>query len=111
MEVSSQDLCATKRFFSQLFNWIITDHGADYTSLTNEVFDGGFCRAHLSVSYRPALALVVFYIDNIEKTFTEVESAYGPILRQILYFRVVVGFTFLNLVQMSLLNGPVHSEW
>ncbi len=88
LEFSAVDLAATKQFFSEVFGWVFTDYGPDYSafSAAEAGLDGGFFRAPLSASTANGSALVVFYSIDLEQTQAEIEAAGGKLVKPIFAF-------------------------
>ncbi len=86
VEFPSQDIQATKDFFSQAFGWSFEDFGAEYSSFSNQGLDGGFFKAELSSSTDNGAALIVFYSQNLEETQAKIEKAKGIIVKPIFSF-------------------------
>ncbi len=88
LEFSAVDLAATKQFFSDVFGWVFTDYGPDYTafSAAEAGLDGGFFRAPLSASTANGSLLVVFYCRELKQVQTRVEAAGGEIIKPIFAF-------------------------
>ncbi|MEM6254726.1 MAG: VOC family protein [Cyanobacteria bacterium P01_D01_bin.156] len=86
VEWPARDLAATKAFFSQVFGWVFTDFGADYTAFSNQGLDGGFFKADLVSASSTGGALIVFYSQNLEATQTKIEQAGGTIVQPTFIF-------------------------
>lgn len=86
LEMPSQDLAATKTFFSSLFGWKFEDYGPDYIAFDDGRIGGGFLRTEGSWSETAACPLVVFYSEELEMTRAEVVRLGGTITRDIFPF-------------------------
>lgn len=83
LEFAAVDFDATKRFFTEVFGWVFTYYGEDYTAFDNQGVEGGFYRADLRSSFKQGGALVVFYSAELEQTQSKVASAGGHIVQPI----------------------------
>jgi len=86
VEFPSQDIQATKDFFSQAFGWSFQDFGPEYSAFSNQGIDGGFYKSELSSSTDNGAALIVLYSQDIEETQTKIEKAKGIIVKPIFSF-------------------------
>lgn len=86
VEIPSNNLVASKTFFSQVFNWSFKDYGPDYTAIENGGLDGGFFTAEQSANTTNGSALVVLYSDTLEHTQEAVLQAGGKINKAIFSF-------------------------
>ena len=86
VEYPSNNLPATKAFFTKAFNWIFTDYGPDYTAFSNEGLDGGFFKSSLRSSTANGGALLVFYSADLEATLAKVVGAGGNVTKPIFSF-------------------------
>ena len=86
VEFPSQNITATKSFFSQVFGWAFKDFGESYTAFSNQGINGGFYQADLSSSTSNGAALIVFYSEKIEETLQKIEKAKGKIVKPIFSF-------------------------
>jgi hypothetical protein len=86
VEFPSQDLAATKKFFTTVFGWSFTDFGPDYTAFTNAGLEGGFFKSDQTVSTDNGSALIVFYSKELEQTQEKIEAAGGSIIKPIFSF-------------------------
>jgi len=86
VELPSQDLEATKVFFSQVFDWKFKDYGSDYTAFSNQGLDGGFYRSDLTSDTTNGAALIVFYSKDLSATLNKIEQAGGHISKAIFEF-------------------------
>ncbi|GAM77993.1 glyoxalase family protein [Vibrio ishigakensis] len=46
VEFASENLDATKTFFTVVFGWEFVDYGPEYTAFSNQGLDGGFYKAN-----------------------------------------------------------------
>ncbi|MBU2707078.1 VOC family protein [Zooshikella marina] len=86
VEFPAQDLLKTKKFFSNVFDWVFEDYGPDYTAFSNQGLDGGFYRAELTSLTNHGAALLVFYSHDLEKTQSKIETYGGKITKPIFTF-------------------------
>jgi len=86
VEFPSQNIQATKDFFTQAFGWVFQDFGLEYAAFSNQGIDGGFYKAELSSCTEHGAALIVFYSHDIEQTQTKIEIAKGVIVKPIFSF-------------------------
>lgn len=86
VEFPSQDLPATKRFFSDAFGWTFEDYGPDYSAFTGECLDGGFFRSELAGRTENGSALLVFYSADLEDTLAKVVAAGAEIAKPVFSF-------------------------
>ena len=86
VEFPSQDLPATKRFFSDAFGWTFEDYGPDYSAFAGEGLDGGFFRSELAGRTENGSALLVFYSADLEDTLARVGAAGAVILKPVFSF-------------------------
>lgn len=86
LEFPSQNITATKVFFSQVFQWQFTDYGPDYTAFENAGISGGFFQSLLSSHTESGSALVVFYSENLTRTQQKIVDAKGKITKEIFSF-------------------------
>ena len=59
VEIPSDDLAATKAFFSTVFGMVFTDYGDDYTAFEGAGVTGGFFRSAVSARTDRGSALIV----------------------------------------------------
>ncbi|MEM6646210.1 MAG: VOC family protein [Bacteroidota bacterium] len=88
VEFPATDLDATKQFFAEVFEWIFTDYGPDYTSFgqASAGIDGGFFRSdQIAVTARGSV-LIVLYSTSLEDTLATIEAAGGSIVQPIFSF-------------------------
>lgn len=81
VEFPSNDLAATKVFFTAVFGWSFTDYGPEYTAFSNQGLDGGFFKSERVSSTTHGAALIVFYSETLEATQVKVEAAGGSIIK------------------------------
>lgn len=86
VEFPTANIQATKDFFSQVFNWLFQDFGAEYCAFSNQGIDGGFFQAEVVASVKNGSALIVFYSQNIEETQVKVKNENGIINKEIFSF-------------------------
>lgn len=86
LEFPARDLASTKIFFSDVFDWVFEDYGAEYTAFSNAGLEGGFFKSDLCASSKNGSALVVFYSAELEKTQKKIQQAGGKIVKAIFSF-------------------------
>jgi len=86
IELPAKNIEATKRFFTDIFNWSFEDFGPEYSAFSNAGIDGGFYKAEMSSSSSNGGALVVFYSEALEMTKAKIEKAGGAIVKNIFSF-------------------------
>jgi hypothetical protein len=86
VEFPCKDLSATKHFFSQVFKWVFTDYGPDYTAFSNEGLDGGFFKSDQVATTEKGGALLVFYSKDLESTLEKIAANGGEINKPIFPF-------------------------
>src|ERR1035441_1631437 len=67
VEMPSQNLAETKRFFSALFGWTFQDYGPDYAAFDDGRMTGGFFASEKTSNVESGAPLVVFYHRELEK--------------------------------------------
>lgn len=105
VEFPSKDLAATKRFFSEVFDWQFEDYGPEYMAIHNAGLDGGFFKSDQVVSTDKGSALVVIYSNELECTQAAVESAGGKVIKPIFSFPGGRRFHFSDP------NGNEYAVW
>lgn len=86
LEFPSQNLTATKAFFTAVFDWQFTDYGPEYSAFENAGISGGFYQSLLSSHSESGSALVVFYSENLERTQQKIKNAHGKIIKETFEF-------------------------
>ncbi|SHG76601.1 VOC family protein [Ferrimonas marina] len=88
LEFPSQDLAATKAFFSEVLDWQFTDYGPDYTAFAAKEagIDGGFYRSDTPARVATGSALVVLYTAQLEALQDRVIAAGGKVSTPIFAF-------------------------
>ena len=87
VEFSSKNLAATKRFFSQIFGWVFTDFGDDYTAFDSEAgLEGGFYNGDKANLCAQGGALMVFYSEDLERSKQKVIDGGAQVVRDIFAF-------------------------
>ena len=77
VELPAKDIEATKKFFTDIFNWSFEDYGPDYAAFSNAGLDGGFYKADVASSSANGGALVVFYSKELEVTQEKIAKGGG----------------------------------
>ncbi|MET0942810.1 MAG: VOC family protein [Mesorhizobium sp.] len=91
MPATGGTLDRVKAFYSAAFSWSFTDYGPTYAAFS-EGLDGGFDADREAV----AKPLPVLYSENLEDTFSAVESAGGRIVKPIFSFPGGRRFHFMD---------------
>jgi len=86
IEFHSQNLEATKAFFTKAFGWAFTDYGPDYCDFNGEGINGGFFRSDDMALASNGAPRVLFYSARLEDTQAAIEAANGVICREIQSF-------------------------
>lgn len=86
IELPASNIEASKKFFTQVFNWTFEDYGPQYTAFSDQGIDGGFYQSDQHSSSESGAALVIFYSNNLEKTRDEIKEAGGIINKPIFSF-------------------------
>jgi predicted enzyme related to lactoylglutathione lyase len=83
IEFPATDLSATKRFYQDVFGWVFTDYGPDYTSFADGRIAGGFTK---ETQAHPLGPLVVIYAEDLAAVQQKVQAANGKIVKPIFEF-------------------------
>ncbi len=83
VEFASQDLGASKAFFTKAFGWNFQDYGPTYAAMTNAGLDGGFQGDAAEASAAP---LVILKADDLEAAYAAVTTAGGVIVKPVFSF-------------------------
>ena len=86
VELPARDFDAVEHFYKNAFGWQFTDFGPEYRAFTDGVIDGGFYKADASSSTKRGAALVIVYVDDLEKTRASVLGSGGTMLKEIFSF-------------------------
>ncbi len=86
IELPARNIEATKAFFRQVFGWVFTDYGPDYSAFSDQGVDGGFYRSEQVSLSSQGGTLVVFYSESLEQTLEKIQSAGGVIIKPIFEF-------------------------
>ena len=78
VELTSNDLVATKEFYSIAFGWTFTDWGETYSAIDNAGLDGGFELGEP----KPGTILVILYSEDLIRSLHAVQSAGGKIVTE-----------------------------
>lgn len=81
IELPARDLSATKKFFTQVFEWTFSDYGQDYTCFHGAGIDGGIYRAGMSANVDNGNPLLVFYDQDLQAAMDRITQAGGNIKR------------------------------
>lgn len=96
VEFGTQDISATKQFFSDVFNWEFVDYGPDYVSFSDQGLDGGFFKSENVSSTETGGALLVFYSKDINATKAKVENSKGSVKQAVFDFPGGCRFHFVE---------------
>lgn len=105
VEIPSQDLEVTKKFFSSAFGWSFIDYGAEYVAIENAGLDGGFFKSDKAATTENGSVLVVLYSSELETTAEKVVSSGGKIIQDIFSFPGGRRFHFSDP------NGNEYAVW
>lgn len=86
VELPSNDLSATKKFFKNVFGWSFEDYGPEYTAFVDAGLEGGFFKSTKYSSTENGAALIIFYSKELEATQTKIQKAGGEIIKPIFSF-------------------------
>ena len=86
VEYPACNLASTKQFFSDVFGWVFTDYGPDYTAFNHQGIEGGFYKSNLQSNADQGAALIVFYSDDLGDTYQKITSNGGAIKTEIFDF-------------------------
>lgn len=86
VELPATNIEATKKFFSDAFNWSFVDYGSDYAAIQGAGLDGGFYRSELKATTANGSALVVLYSTELEQAQQQVEENGGTVIKPIFEF-------------------------
>ncbi|RRC96744.1 VOC family protein [Amphritea balenae] len=86
VEFGSNNLEATKAFFTTVFHWSFTDYGPDYIAFNNQGLEGGFFYSTQPARQENGSALLVFYSNKLELTQTKIEQNQGIICKAVFDF-------------------------
>ena len=96
LEFASNDLVATKAFFSELLNWRFEDYGPDYTAFTDDKINGGFFKSSSVATASQGAPLVVLYHSNLEEIKDLIIKLGGTIKLDIFSFPGGKRFQFIE---------------
>jgi predicted enzyme related to lactoylglutathione lyase len=87
LEYASENLPATKSFFSAAFEWLFTDYGPEYVAFKEPSgMDGGFYKSVSVAKSEQGAPLTVFYAKDLEAALDKVEQSGGKISKAIFSF-------------------------
>lgn len=86
LEIPSNNLEATKSFFSSVFNWQFTDYGPEYTAFVSDTMEGGFYLSNTTSLTSNGSCLIVFYSSDLESTELAVKHAGATIIQPVFEF-------------------------
>lgn len=93
VEFKAPDLERIKAFYSEVFGWVFTDYGPDYTAFAESGLDGGFERSDEPVANG---ALVILYHRDPEAVMGKIVTAGGRISKDLFPFPGGRRFHFLD---------------
>ena len=93
IEMYTNDMDRTKKFYNQCFQWQFTDYGPTYSSFENSGLAGGF---ELTDKQVVNGALVVLYHNDLEVIYKDVKNAGGSISKEIFSFPGGRRFHFMD---------------
>lgn len=105
IEIPSQDLEATKRFFADAFGWSFVDYGPEYVAIENAGLDGGFFKSDRVATTSKGSVLVVLYSTDLEASLERVKLSGGAIVQAIFPFPGGHRFHFTDP------NGNEYAVW
>ena len=80
LEYPAKDLEATKKFFTDVFGWVFTDYGPEYTAFAKSSgMDGGFYKSDKVSHSDNGACLTVFLSDDLEQTEQSIVNHGGKI--------------------------------
>lgn len=86
LEIPSTNLALTKRFFNQLFSWEFEDFGKEYTAFKDNNIEGGFFLSPKKMQTQQGSALIIFYSEDLDMTYSKVLKAGGTIVQETFSF-------------------------
>ena len=81
VEIPSNDLPATKGFFTELFGWAFVDYGPEYCSFNDGQLEGGFYQTETTASSERGSVLLIFYTEDLEAMEKQVKQAGGEVVK------------------------------
>ncbi|HCO54022.1 MAG TPA: hypothetical protein DIT93_03255 [Pelagibacterium sp.] len=78
IELDSENLGASRTFFTAAFGWRFTDYGPDYAGIEDAKLDGGISQAEGARK----LPLVILYTSDLDTAEAAVRAAGGEIVRE-----------------------------
>ena len=96
IELPAKNIEATKRFYTDVFEWTFIDYGSDYCAILNGGLDGGFYASDKNSSTHSGGVLVVIYSEQLEETQSRIIAAGGSIEKDIFVFPGGRRFHFLD---------------
>ena len=83
IEFRATNIEETKSFYTEVFGWVFTDYGPDYTSFFDGRLGGGFSSAPAVTVGGP---LVVLYAVDLEEIEAKVKESGGKIVKETFEF-------------------------
>jgi uncharacterized protein len=96
IELPSKNIEATKRFYTDVFDWTFIDYGPEYCVIQDGGLNGGFYASNQSSATQSGGTLVVIYSKQLEETQSRVIAAGGSIVKEIFEFPGGRRFHFLD---------------
>ena len=93
IELKAKNLEEIKQFYAQVFGWVFTDYGPDYTAFSESGISGGFEKTNDEIHNG---ALVVIHHDELEEARAAVIKANGKIFVDIFSFPGGRRFQFID---------------
>jgi len=79
IEFLTTNVARTKTFYSDVFGWVFTDYGPDYTSFSDGRLGGGFAKA---AKVAPGGPLVVLYATELETIKISIKKHGGRVTKE-----------------------------
>lgn len=105
LEIPSQNLKKTKKFFGDIFDWSFIDYGPDYCCFTNGGIEGGFFKSDLNATTKKGSVLIVLYSSDLEASQAKIEKRGGRIIKPVFPFPGGRRFHFCDP------NGNEYAVW
>ena len=86
IELATQNIKATKTFFTKAFGWYCVDYGPEYFAFMDGGIDGGFYQSEKAASVEEGSPLVVIYSEELEETQSHIEEFGGKVIKPIFSF-------------------------
>ncbi|MDO6563454.1 VOC family protein [Amphritea sp. 1_MG-2023] len=86
VELGSNALTLSKRFFSAVFDWQFSDYGPDYSAFDDQGLEGGLFQREEGAAPITGGALLIFYSHDLESTAAKITRHGGVICKAIFDF-------------------------